>query len=48
MSLFTIKIDQYIAVVNRFWWISRLWMELPIMDSYKFSYDQKPLAIWQK
>jgi len=39
MSLFIIKIDQHFVVINWFWWISRLWMELPIGDSYKFSYD---------
>ena len=48
MSLFIIKIDQYIAVINVFWWILRLWMELSTEDSYKFSYDQKHLASWPK
>jgi len=48
ISLFIFKIDQYIVVINWFWWISRLWMELLIEDSYKFSYDQKHLASWPK
>ena len=47
-SLFIIKIGQCIAVINWFWWISRLLMELPVEDSYNFSYNQKHLASWPK